>query len=91
MHYFKLCLHLLNYNLQVSQISCYDANLAPDSCTQYFTGVTGTIQSFNYQSAAGLQLSKTDYTICIRMERNFCGIQYTPCSDTGNREEINDI
>ena len=31
----------------------------------------------------GLQLSNTDYTVCVRMERNFCGIQYTACPDTG--------
>ena len=24
-------------------------------------------------------LSNTDYTMCIRTERNFCGIQYSPC------------
>merc|ERR1712117_21863 len=30
------------------------------------------------------QLSNTDYTMCVRMERNFCGIQYTACPDTVN-------
>ena len=40
--------------------------------------------SFNYDNAAGLQLSNTDYTMCVRMERNFCGIQYTACPDTAN-------
>ena len=40
--------------------------------------------SFNYMDAAGLMLSNTDYTDCIRSERNFCGIQYTACPDTGN-------
>ena len=40
--------------------------------------------SFNYDNAAGLMLSNTDYTMCVRMERNFCGIQYTACPDTAN-------
>ena len=40
--------------------------------------------SFNYNDATGLQLSNTDYTMCVRMERNFCGIQYTACPDTAN-------
>ena len=31
----------------------------------------------------GLMLSNTDYSVCIRSERNFCGIQYTACQDTG--------
>ena len=56
--------------------------LAPDGCLQYFQGVTGTLMTFNYMDAAGLQLSNTDYTQCIRSERNFCGIQYTACPDT---------
>lgn len=36
---------------------------ASDGCLQYFTGVGGQIQTFNYLNAAGLQLSKTDYTV----------------------------
>jgi hypothetical protein len=57
--------------------------LANDGCLQYFTGVSGQMRSFNYNDAAGLQLSNTDYTMCVRTERNFCGIQYTACPDTG--------
>ena len=56
---------------------------AADGCLQYFTGVSGMMMSFNYNNAAGLQLSNTDYTMCVRTERNFCGIQYTACDDTG--------
>ena len=55
--------------------------VAANGCLQYFTGVSGNLQSFNYNNAAGLQLSDTDYTICVRMERNFCGIQYNACAD----------
>ncbi len=40
--------------------------------------------SFNYNDASGLQLSNTDYSVCVRMERNFCGIQYTACTDSGD-------
>ena len=57
---------------------------AGDGCLQYFTGVSGQMFSFNYNNAEGLQLSNTDYTMCVRMERNFCGIQYTACPDAGN-------
>lgn len=31
----------------------------------------------------GLHLSNQDYSICVRNERNFCGIQYTQCADEG--------
>ena len=57
---------------------------AADGCLQYFTGVSGQMFSFNYNDATGLQLSNTDYTMCVRMERNFCGIQYTACPDPDN-------
>jgi hypothetical protein len=50
---------------------------------QYYTGVSGQIKSFNYDPNIGLQLSNQDYSICIRMERNFCGIQYMTCDDGG--------
>ncbi len=49
---------------QISQISCFDSNKAPQGCTQYFTGVSGQLNSYNninlYQLANQLQ------TICIR-------------------------
>ena len=61
---------------------------AADGCLQYFTGVSGQMRSFNYNDAAGLQLSNTDYTMCVRTERNFCGIQYTACPDTGYKHSI---
>ena len=61
-------------------IICISAN---DGCLQYFTGVSGQMRSWNYNDASGLQLSNTDYTMCVRTERNFCGIQYTACPDTG--------
>ena len=61
--YFK---HSRKYN-------CYTA--AGDGCLQHYTGVAGTIESFNYNNGAGLQLSDTDYTVCVRMERNFCGTE----------------
>ena len=67
-----------------SSLSIYLDILAGDGCLQYFTGVSGQMFSFNYNNAEGLQLSNTDYTMCVRMERNFCGIQYTACPDTVN-------
>jgi len=62
---------------------------AEEGCLQYFTGVSGQIKSYNYDPGAGLQLSKQDYSICIRTERNFCGIQYASCPDSGRIWIIN--
>jgi len=72
-----------SFSIKVTQIDCYSLSKANDGCLQYFTGVSGQMRSFNYNDAAGLQLSNTDYTMCVRTERNFCGIQYTACPDSG--------
>lgn len=55
---------------------------APNSCLQYFTGVSGTIKSFNYDGTNGRQLSNQDYSICVRTESNFCSIAYSVCNNS---------
>jgi hypothetical protein len=58
---FKKCIMFFH---QITQISCLDANLAPDSCTQYFTAVTGTLNSYNW--AGSYQLANQRQNICVR-------------------------
>ncbi|XP_011149936.2 uncharacterized protein LOC105189507 isoform X2 [Harpegnathos saltator] len=70
-----------SWKVRISQIRCSTIYRAEEGCLQYFTGVSGQIKSFNYDPTSGLQLSNQDYSICIRMERNFCGIQYMACTD----------
>ena len=70
-----------SWRLRISQIPCSSIFRAEEGCMQYYTGVSGQIKSFNYDPNVGLQLSNQDYSICIRMERNFCGIQYMTCDD----------
>jgi len=64
--------------------SCYlfifFKKLADNGCLQYYTGVSGVIQSFNYDATNGRHISNQDYTICIRTESNFCGIAYSVCN-----------
>ncbi|XP_046998494.1 uncharacterized protein LOC124613816 [Schistocerca americana] len=72
------------WKVRVSQIACSSPLRAESGCLQYFTGVTGQVKSFNYDPEVGLQLSNQDYSMCIRPERNFCGIQYAACPDTVN-------
>ncbi|KAK6629389.1 hypothetical protein RUM43_003206 [Polyplax serrata] len=74
------------WKVKVCQIPCDSPNKAEEGCLQYFTGVSGQIRSYNYDTTGGLQLSNQDYSICIRSERNFCGIQYSPCVDTVNNQ-----
>lgn len=76
-----------SWKVRISQIRCSTIYRAEEGCLQYFTGVSGQIKSFNYDPMTGLQLSNQDYSICIRMERNFCGIQYMACTDDGTKEK----
>ena len=68
----------INYQIKDlfrSQLEC-DAEWRPRSgCTQWFTGVTGTLQSYNF--AGGIHLANQDYAICIRQEAGYCSIEYT--------------
>lgn len=73
-----------HWKIRITHIPCPSNIKADDGCLQYFTGISGTIKSFNYEPSIGLHLSNQDYSICIRTERNFCSIQYSQCIDTAN-------
>jgi hypothetical protein len=48
--YFQGTLQNRYWEIQVTQLSCSDPNLAPGGCLQYHTGHTGVIESFNWQN-----------------------------------------
>jgi len=67
------------YKIKVTQYSCNDADVATSAgCFQYFTGVTGTIDSYNLANT--VQLATLDYQNCIRQEEGYCCIEYTVIS-----------
>jgi len=52
---------------------------APVGCLQYFRTPNGTLRTFNYLPN-GRYLAKHDYLLCVRQERDMCGIAYQPCT-----------
>ena len=54
------------FTIKVSQVPCSSKTKAPQGCLQYFTGSTGTITTYNYNSAGGVLLTNQDYSICVR-------------------------
>ena len=63
--------------VQVTQVSCSDPDVASsEGCFQYFTGETGTIESYGLQSSQ--MIANQNYCMCIRPEKGFCCIEYTP-------------
>ncbi|EDW08662.1 uncharacterized protein LOC6578824 [Drosophila mojavensis] len=52
--------------------------LAPAGCQQYYTELTGTIRSFNYQPTMGsVYMPETSYTICIKSTPSASMIEYS--------------
>lgn len=52
---------------------------APVGCLQYFYSPNGTLRTFNYLPN-GRYLAERDYLLCVRQERDMCGISYQPCT-----------
>jgi len=64
------------FTIKVTQVKCGNKLAAPNGCTQFMTGSTGTIETYNYNSGGGVLLANQDYSICIRDERTYCSICY---------------
>merc|ERR1711899_25344 len=64
------------FNILARQISCTATWKAPTDCTQYFTGVSGSVQSYSH----GQMLNSQYYTNCIRTEAGYCRIQWKQSS-----------
>ena len=54
------------FTIKVTQVECNSKTRAPDGCLQYFTGTTGTIETFNYNNLGGVLLTNQDYSACVR-------------------------
>ncbi|XP_072751590.1 uncharacterized protein [Anoplolepis gracilipes] len=52
---------------------------APVGCLQYFRSLNGTLRTFNYLPN-GRYLARHDHLLCVRQERDMCGIAYQPCA-----------
>ena len=52
---------------------------ARTDCLQWFTGVTGTVESFNFGNG---MIGTFDYTVCVRREVGYCGIEWSEYDTT---------
>ncbi len=53
----------------------------PGTCLQYHTGLTGRIETFNFNEGNGLHLNNQQYSTCIRAAAGFCCVNYQICPD----------
>jgi len=65
-----------SYNIHVTQYDMTNEMGGPTGCLQYFTGDTGTITTYNWESTASFHLQNQDYSACIRRNKDFCVICY---------------
>ncbi|XP_036336598.1 uncharacterized protein LOC118746796 [Rhagoletis pomonella] len=79
------------WQLQIAQIACASATQAPSGCLQYYMDTSGTVSSFNYDSAANSltnsigvpgtrQIANQQYGICVRMGAGMCSITWSQVS-----------
>jgi len=68
------------WNIQVMQISCSSWWKPQDGCSQWYTGTTGYVKSFNYDE--GTHLADQLYTVCVRQEYGYCSIEWASVSTT---------
>jgi len=69
----------VTWKTKVTQIECSSLARADPDCNQWFTGASGTVQSYNWPS---IQLISKTHNMCIRREAGYCGIQYQAYSAT---------
>ncbi|KAF5284241.1 hypothetical protein FQR65_LT00241 [Abscondita terminalis] len=56
---------------------------SPLNCLQYYTGVSGSFSTFNYDQASSLSRStpgyfnNLNYAVCIRKEAGYCSVTYS--------------
>ncbi|KAL3284177.1 hypothetical protein HHI36_018343 [Cryptolaemus montrouzieri] len=69
------------WNFKISQIGCDCPTQAPSGCLMYYTGLTGTVRSFNYgttgNAVATRQLTNQNYGVCIAMQPGYCSINWS--------------
>ncbi|XP_059089302.1 uncharacterized protein LOC131885302 [Tigriopus californicus] len=68
-----------NYQIKVTYFTCNNLAKAPAGCTQYFTGESGSFQSYNYQG--GKLLQSMNYNHCFRQEEGFCRLQISEATE----------
>merc|ERR1719486_71011 len=67
------------YTIHVIQYESTNEMGGPPGCLQFFTGATGLVQTFNWQTAAtSVHLASQSYDVCVRKMIGMCVICWAP-------------
>merc|ERR1739838_454794 len=68
-----------NYRIHAIQYDRLNEMGGPAGCLQFFTGATGTVNTFNWAAVAtSTHLANQDYDICVRRLADRCSICWSP-------------
>ncbi|XP_059091319.1 uncharacterized protein LOC131886884 isoform X2 [Tigriopus californicus] len=63
------------HRIKVTYLECDNLAKAPEFCTQYFTGISGSFQSYAY--ASEVLLHDQRYRTCFRREQGYCNTDFS--------------
>jgi len=71
------------FEIKVTQLPCSSEYHRYPGCFQYHEGLTGRVETFNYQNCLNGQthLPDQDYSICVRPEAGYDCVQWQLCPD----------
>merc|ERR1719333_1073124 len=76
------------YTIHVIQYESTNEMGGPPGCLQFFTGATGLVQTFNWQTATtSVHLASQSYDVCVRKMIGMCVICWAP-ETTGVHDAI---
>lgn len=79
-----------NYNIHVIQYDRLNEMGGPTGCLQYFTGLMGTVRTFNWQAVTSTHLQNQFYDVCVRRFVDRCVICWSP-TISGNGDDANAV
>jgi len=73
-----------SYTIQVTQYESTNEMGGPAGCLQFYTGLTGTVNTFNWvDSATSTHLANQNYDVCVRAAIDRCVICWAPIGALG--------
>jgi len=73
-----------SYTIQVTQFESTNEMGGPAGCLQFYTGLTGVVNTFNFDAAASsTHLANQHYDVCVRRAVDRCNICWTPVGAKG--------
>ena len=72
------------WNILVRQIDCDTTYTAPEGCTMFFTGTSGSWSNYGYVSGTTTteHSPNQNFNVCIRREEGYCSIRHSTTTST---------